>query len=562
MNGRDTVVGSGPAPSGNEPDLRTALRAARAQHRVGAGAVLDILLRGVDDPSALVTELASRAGVAVLLEPADATPEFGAWKAGDAKQWRCVVVRSRAGELLVAAEDPWDEDVAQRVGRAVPGGLPAAAATRACMDHWLAGAEAPTPRAPEARSQAVSTAGGTTSAGGSAAGEGPIVSFVDHALKAAFRLGASDVHFECDRTSIGVKHRLDGVMVPFARMEGTQPAQEVISRIKVLAQLDITERRLPQDGRFRFQLGDSAIDMRVSIMPSVHGEDAVLRLLDKAQLRGHDERVTLDRLGFSAASGDAIRAHAGAPSGMLLVTGPTGSGKTTTVYAALSEINTGLEKIITTEDPVEYELPGVLQIPVNERKGLTFATGLRSILRHDPDRILVGEIRDAETAEIAVQSALTGHLVFTTVHANSVADVVGRFRHFGIDMFGFMAALNGVVVQRLVRRLCPHCAQRREVTPAEAAWFAAADLGSQRDAPAPMGCAECRNTGYKGRFIIAEIHHIDDELRDHITEGAPLSTLKTHAAKQGVLSLSAQSAAHVVAGHTTIEEIRRVVGGV
>ncbi len=562
MNGRDTVVGSGPAPSRNEPDLRTALRAARAQHRVGAGAVLDILLRGVDDPSALVAELASRAGVAVLLEPADATPEFGAWKASDAKQWRCVVVRSRAGELLVAAEDPWDEGVVQRVGRAVPGGLPAAAATRACMDHWLAGAEAATPRAPEARSQAVSTAGGTTSAGGSAAGEGPIVSFVDHALKAAFRLGASDVHFECDRTSIGVKHRLDGVMVPFARMEGTQPAQEVISRIKVLAQLDITERRLPQDGRFRFQLGDSAIDMRVSIMPSVHGEDAVLRLLDKAQLRGQDDRVTLDRLGFSAASGDAIRALAGAPSGMLLVTGPTGSGKTTTVYAALSEINTGLEKIITIEDPVEYELPGVLQIPVNERKGLTFATGLRSILRHDPDRILVGEIRDAETAEIAVQSALTGHLVFTTVHANSVADVVGRFRHFGIDMFGFMAALNGVVVQRLVRRLCPHCAQRREVMPVEAAWFAAADLGVQRDAPAPMGCAECRNTGYKGRFIIAEIHHIDDELRDHITEGAPLSTLKTHAAKQGVLSLLTQSAAHVVAGHTTIEEIRRVVGGV
>lgn len=562
MSGIDTVVGSGSGLSRNEPDLRTALKAARAQHRAGAGAVLDILLRGVDDPSALVAELASRAGVAVLVDPADATAEFGSWKSADAKQWRCVVVRSRAGELLVAAEDPWDEGVLQRVGRVLPGGLTAAAVTRACMDHWLAGADASTPRAPEVRSQSVSTAGSTTSAENSAAGEGPIVSFVDHALKAAFRLGASDVHFECDRTSIGVKHRLDGVMVSFARMEGTLPAQEVISRIKVLAQLDITERRLPQDGRFRFQLGDSAIDMRVSIMPSVHGEDAVLRLLDKAQLRGQDDRVTLDRLGFSAASGDAIRALASAPSGMLLVTGPTGSGKTTTVYAALSEINTGLEKIITIEDPVEYELPGVLQIPVNERKGLTFATGLRSILRHDPDRILVGEIRDAETAEIAVQSALTGHLVFTTVHANSVADVVGRFRHFGIDMFGFMSALNGVVVQRLVRRLCPHCAQRRELTPAEAAWFAGADLGLQRDAPAPIGCAECRNTGYKGRFIIAEIHLIDDELRDHITEGAPLSTLKTHAAKQGVLSLLTQSAAHVVAGHTTIEEIRRVVGGV
>jgi general secretion pathway protein E len=537
-------------------DLRAVLRAARAQHRAGAGAVLDILLRGVDDPSALVAGLASRAGVSVLLEAADAVPDFAAWKVGSAKQWRCVVVRARTGELVVAAEDPWDEAVLQRVARGVPGGLSAAAATRACIDSWLAGAEAPAAEVPPARPQAMATTGGAST------GEGPIVAFVDHALKAAFRLGASDVHFECDRTSVSVKHRLDGVMVPFARMDGAQAAQEVISRIKVLAQLDITERRLPQDGRFRFHLGTGDIDMRVSIMPSVHGEDAVLRLLDKAQLRGSDDRVTLDRLGFSEVNAGAIRALASAPSGMLLVTGPTGSGKTTTVYAALSEINTGLGKIITIEDPVEYELPGVLQIPVNERKGLTFATGLRSILRHDPDRILVGEIRDAETAEIAVQSALTGHLVFTTVHANSVADVVGRFRHFGIDMFGFMAALNGVVVQRLVRRLCSHCAQRHAPTPAEAAWLATAGLGPQRDAPAPVGCPECRQTGYKGRFIIAEVHRIDDELRDHVTEGAPLSTLKTHAAQQGVLPLLTQSAAHVVAGHTTIEEIRRVVGGV
>ncbi len=543
-------------------DLRALLRAARAQHRAGAGAVLDILLRGVDEPSTLVAALASRAGVSVMLEAGDAAPEFGAWSAASAKQWRCVVVRAQDGELLVAAEDPWDEAVLQRVARAFPGGLPAAAVTRACIDNWLSGTQTPAAVAEPARSQAEVTTGGSAPARGAATAEGPIVAFVDHALKAAFRLGASDVHFECDRTSVSVKHRLDGVMVPFARMDGAQAAQEAISRIKVLAQLDITERRLPQDGRFRFHLGTSDIDMRVSIMPSVHGEDAVLRLLDKAQLRGSDDRVTLDRLGFSETSAGAIRALASAPSGMLLVTGPTGSGKTTTVYAALSEINTGLEKIITIEDPVEYELPGVLQIPVNERKGLTFATGLRSILRHDPDRILVGEIRDAETAEIAVQSALTGHLVFTTVHANSVADVVGRFRHFGIDMFGFMAALNGVVVQRLVRRLCPHCAQRHAPTPAEAAWLATAGLGPQRDAPAPVGCAECRQTGYKGRFIIAEVHCIDDELRDHITEGAPLSTLKTHAAQQGVLPLLTQSAAHVVAGHTTIEEIRRVVGGV
>lgn len=537
------------------------LRTARTQHRAGAGAVLDVLLRGAGDPAALVADLVSRAGVTVLLDPAEAVPDFGAWKASSAKQWRCVVVRARDGQRFIASEDPWDEATLQRVARVVPGGLPAAAVPRACMEIWLAGTEVPVTTAGVARPASAVITASSGGISGASVGEGPIVAFVDHALKAAFRLGASDVHFECDRTSVSVKHRLDGVMVPFAKLEGAQPAQEVISRIKVLAQLDITERRLPQDGRFRFHLESGDIDMRVSIMPSVHGEDAVLRLLDKAQLRGHDDRVTLDRLGFSEANAGSIRALASAPSGMLLVTGPTGSGKTTTVYAALSEINTGLEKIITIEDPVEYELPGVLQIPVNERKGLTFATGLRSILRHDPDRILVGEIRDAETAEIAVQSALTGHLVFTTVHANSVADVVGRFRHFNIDMFGFMAALNGVVVQRLVRRLCPHCARRRDVAPPEAAWLATAGLGPQHDAPMPVGCAECRQTGYKGRFIIAEVHRIDDELRDHITEGAPLSTLKTHAVKQGVVPLLTQSAAHVVAGHTTTDELRRVVGG-
>jgi general secretion pathway protein E len=535
--------------------LRASLRAARAQHRAGAGSVLDVLLRGAEDRTALLASLVSRAGVAVFLDPGDAVPEFGAWKEADARQWQCLVVRTTDGRRFVAAEDPWDEAALQRVARAIPGGLSPAAVPRECLTTWLA-ATSPPPATGAARQAAASMA-----ASGAAGAEGPIVAFVDQALKAAFRLGASDVHFECDRSGVSVKHRLDGVMVAFAKMEGAQPAQEVISRIKVLAQLDITERRLPQDGRIRFRFDADEIDLRVSIMPSVHGEDAVLRLLDKSQLRGRDDRVTLDGLGFPEANAEHVRALAGAPSGMLLVTGPTGSGKTTTVYAALSEINTGLEKIITIEDPVEYELAGVLQIPVNERKGLTFATGLRSILRHDPDRILVGEIRDAETAEIAVQSALTGHLVFTTVHANSVADVVGRFRHFGIDMFGFMAALNGVVVQRLVRRLCPHCAGRAAIAPAEALWFASAGMGPQRDTPQSTGCAQCRQTGYKGRFIIAEVHRIDDELRDHITAGAPLSTLKTHAVKQGVVPLLTQAAAHVVAGHTTTEEIRRVVGG-
>jgi len=400
------------------------------------------------------------------------------------------------------------------------------------------------------------------SARGAAAADGPIVGFVDSAIHAGFQAGASDIHFECDRVGVTVKHRLDGVMTRFARLEGSTQAEEVISRIKVLGQLDITERRLPQDGRFRFELPDGRIDLRVSIMPSVFGEDAVLRLLDKAQLRSESATVSLHMLGFDEQSARVIRDLAQAPSGMMLVTGPTGSGKTTTVYAALSEINTGLEKIITIEDPVEYELTGVLQIPVNERKGLTFAKGLRSILRHDPDRILVGEIRDAETAEIAVQSALTGHAVFTTVHANSLTDIIGRFRHFGLDMFGFMSSLNGVVVQRLMRRLCTHCHEKRPTTERERVWLQRNGASDQAEVSRAVGCAVCHGSGYKGRFVMSEVHVIDDAFRDHVTEGSPLSVLKDHAYAAGAVTLHQHAAQRVVAGLTTIEEVQRVVGGV
>jgi len=348
-------------------------------------------------------------------------------------------------------------------------------------------------------------------------------------------------------------------MTRFAQMEDPRRAEEVISRIKVLAQLDITERRVPQDGRFRFELEGATVDLRVSIMPSVFGEDAVLRLLDKAQLRSRETAATMDALGFDPEASQRIRDLAALPHGMLLVTGPTGSGKTTTVYAMLTEINTGLEKIITIEDPVEYELPGVLQIPVNERKGLTFAKGLRSILRHDPDRILVGEIRDAETAEIAVQSALTGHQVFTTVHANSIFDVTGRFRHFGLDMFGFMSSLNGVIVQRLVRRVCPACFARREATARERTWLHGLKLDAA-DVARAVGCDQCRASGYKGRAVLAEVHLIDDRFRDLVTTNAPVSMLREHVAQSGTKSLAMQAAHMVLTRSTTPEEIRRVVG--
>jgi general secretion pathway protein E len=389
----------------------------------------------------------------------------------------------------------------------------------------------------------------------------PVVAFVDAAITRAYAEGASDIHFETDRKGVGIKYRLDGVMAQGARLDEPQRAEEVISRIKVLAQLDITERRRPQDGRIHWsQAQGESIDLRVSIMPSIFGEDAVLRLLDKAQLRNTSQSISLDVLGFDAVLGARLRELASRPHGMLLITGPTGSGKTTTVYAALSEVNDGLEKIVTIEDPVEYELPGVLQIPVNEQKGLTFATGLRSILRHDPDKILVGEIRDPETAEIAIQSALTGHLVFTTVHANSLFDVLGRFQHFGIDPFALASALNGIVVQRLLRRLCPHCLEWRSPTAGELAKLQALEQAAPKQLPVACGCEKCRHSGYKGRFVVAEVFELTDTVRDLIVNKNSLSELKSVVYRDKSQRLLAQAMAKVAIGQTSIEEVSRVVG--
>jgi general secretion pathway protein E len=535
-------------------DLRPAIQSARRLHREGGGAVLDILLRSTALPAEQLAEaLRGQGGVRLVAHGQALEPDFTRLDLQSARRWRCVALRAVNGAGVLACEDPWDDRlVRQASGRL--GGLPELGiVSRELLDAWLG-------LAGEAR-PAVAHAGTTASPAHNGGGvEGPVVAFVDDAIRAGYRLGASDIHFECDREGVTVKHRLDGVMTRHARLDSFTRAEEVISRLKVLAQLDITERRLPQDGRFRATLDGGAVDLRVSIMPSVFGEDAVLRLLDKAQLRQRSASITLDTLGFDTEAAERLRELASLPHGMLLITGPTGSGKTTTVYAALSEINTGLEKIITIEDPVEYELSGVLQIPVNERKGLTFAKGLRSILRHDPDRILVGEIRDAETAEIATQSALTGHQVFTTVHANSIFDVMGRFRHFGLDMFGFMSALNGVVVQRLVRRLCPHCRGDRAALPAEAAWLQRHAVPAAGGIGAARGCELCHHTGYKGRFVLAEVHQVDDGLRDLVTGDAAVSALKQHVQAQGNRSLAQQAAAQVLARETTIEEVRRVVG--
>jgi general secretion pathway protein E len=387
----------------------------------------------------------------------------------------------------------------------------------------------------------------------------PVVRLVNSTLYDALRLGASDVHVETASDGLNIKYRLDGVLSIAGRASGGSFAEQVISRIKVMAELDIAERRIPQDGRFKVGAQGREIDVRVSIMPSIHGEDAVLRILDKQALADEVRGLRLDTLGFDETALAAIRRLAAQPYGMLLVTGPTGSGKTTTLYAALSEINHGLDKIVTIEGPVEYQLPGVLQIPVNEKKGLTFARGLRSILRHDPDKVMVGEIRDADTAQIAVQAALTGHLVFTTVHANNAFDVIGRFDHMAVDPHGFMSALNGIVAQRLMRMNCAHCAapvaageeQARAmgIAPAEAR---AMTLRAGR------GCGQCRGSGYRGRRAIAEVLIVDDELRELLAGRAAPRRVKTAAAAKGFRSLRAAALALVARGETSIEELNRV----
>lgn len=536
--------GTGSVPrrhSANELERHAAiLQGARTRAASGGACVLDVLLEGgTDEVAGLLLEIA---GVEPLLDES---------RVGGVEQLQGIpgsdvlLLTMTDGIRCIAMRDPWNQRLFDQALGVIGRYVAPVAAGESLFRRSATLAAAPVPDA---------------SRGGSASAHEPsVVRFVDEAIRMAREMGASDVHFECDRDGVTAKLRLDGVMTTLAKLSDQQRAEEVISRIKVLAQLDITERRLPQDGRIHFDSGGSTVDLRVSIMPSVFGEDAVLRILDRSAMRSTDRAVSLDSLGFDTPSRDRIRTLARQPHGMVLITGPTGSGKTTTVYATLSEINSGTEKIITIEDPVEYELAGVLQIPVNERKGLTFAKGLRSILRHDPDRILVGEIRDAETAEIAVQSALTGHLVFTTVHANSVFDVIGRFRHFGIDMFGFVSALNGVVVQRLLRRLCKDCMAWRPCGATEDELFKGHGRASA-STPRPVGCAQCRHTGYRGRFVVAEVHQMTDEFRDLVMSGADVTALKAAAFKGSARTLIQQGLDCVELGHTSVEELKRVVG--
>ncbi len=491
-------------------------------------------------------------------------PAFDLLPFAECAQRGCVLLRGEE-ELLLAFDDPFSAELQAWAEERIAEPFRWRIAHRGDLVAFLAAHEESLRALDAVRAEAAAgpdERGSVEDLSLKAIGEetSEVVRLVRSTLRDALLIGASDIHLETLPAGLAIKFRIDGLLSQAKLIQDAAQAEQAIARVKVLAELDITERRVPQDGRFKALERGRAVDFRVSIMPSIHGEDAVLRVLDKQALyEATRQQLSLEALGFDAGDVKRLRRLSREPYGMLLVTGPTGSGKTTTLYAAISEINSGQDKIVTIEDPVEYQLAGVLQIPVNEKKGLTFARGLRSILRHDPDKIMVGEIRDPETANIAVQSALTGHLVFTTVHANNVFDVIGRFMHMNVDLYGFVSALNAILAQRLVRLVCPHCAEKD--VPQEDLLMESgltAESVENWKFVSGKGCRECRGAGYRGRKAIAELMILNDELRELITARAPLRALKDAAKRAGTRFLRDAAFEAVRNGETTLAEINRV----
>lgn len=545
----------------------TLVREISRLRRGKSGEIFSALNAAAQDSKVMVEELGRGLEMPVLRmqDLATCTARFDLLPFSEASRRRCALLTQAPSQLLLLLTDPFNTDQLAWA-RTRFGDLTPCLASTETFDAWMTHSEESlsalgTVEVDDSRASSLGPSSTESlSLQQIGADESPAVRFVNSTLYDALKTGASDIHLESDPAGLAVKFRIDGVLTAMRRIDSTDLATQAISRIKVMAQLDIAERRIPQDGRLQIGYRTRNIDLRVSIMPSIHGEDAVLRILDREHLAQSLAGLTLAKLGFDEPARVEIHSLCRRPHGMFLVTGPTGSGKTTTLYAAISDTHLSRDKIITIEDPVEYQLPGVLQIPVNERKGLTFARGLRSILRHDPDKILVGEIRDSETAQIAVQSALTGHLVFTTVHANTVFDVVGRFEQFGIDAYTFASAVNGVLAQRLLRRACSNCAQTIDM--------GALDFNDEtrrRMASGPpvrfvsaKGCEHCRGTGYLGRFALGEILTMSSELKALVARRAPLADLQTEAVRCGWRSLREQALEAAARGDTTMEEVDRV----
>ena len=545
-----------------EAQISVLIDAARTSAREQGRRAIDLLEESAGlAPQALTAALAEVLACEVIsLEAMLAcTPAFDRISYSEALQHDCVALLHGDGYLLLVYADIYDLDLPAWASERLGAPFKTRLAHRADIAAYLA--------LQEDSMRAVESALGSANGDGSTARQSeelsistiegdvsPVVKLVHSTLYDALKADASDIHLETVPGGLVIKYRLDGVMSQVGAVSEQAMAEQAISRIKVMADLDITEQRVPQDGRFRALYRGREVDFRVSVMPSIHGEDVVIRVLDKQALADHVKGLRLDYLGFDDSVMAVMRRHFLNPYGMVLVTGPTGSGKTTTLYAAISEINSGLDKIITIEDPVEYQLNGVLQIPVNEKKGLTFARGLRSILRHDPDKIMVGEIRDSETAQIAVQSALTGHLVFTTVHANNVFDVIGRFLNMGVDAYSFVSALNIIIAQRLLRTVCRQCAEPVTVLPE----LAGAPIPPGARTLFGKGCGACRGTGYKGRKAVAEVLCMDDTLRELIAGRASTREIKAYAQQMGTRLLREAALDMAWRGETTVEEVNRV----
>jgi len=544
-----------------------ALRAARAEARRSGRAALEVLEeRAGLPPREFVEQLGRLLHYPTLTNAqlAALAPDYTALPFAEAARHGVIAVRDPSGALFVVCADPLDAERLEWAEARVRAPFAWRLAQRDDLAVFLArqedalraidGALAPANEA-QARTQVEDLSLASISAD-----TNPTVRLVNSTLYDALKAGASDIHLESRADGLEIKYRIDGVLSPVGQVAGRELAQQTISRVKVMSELDIAETRIPQDGRLKIAVRGREVDLRVSIMPSIFGEDAVLRILDKQSLADQVAGLTLAQLGFDEPIVRGLRRLSREPYGMLLVTGPTGSGKTTTLYAAITEINHGRDKIVTIEDPVEYQLPGVLQIPVNEKKGLTFARGLRSILRHDPDKIMVGEIRDPETAQIGVQAALTGHLVLTTVHANNVFDVIGRFTHMQVDPYHLVSALNGVLAQRLLRINCPECSEPVEPGDEELAdaGLARADVGGYAFR-AGRGCGRCRGTGFRGRKAIGELLRLTPEIGELIVSRAPLRALQEAAAAGGTRFLREAALALVARGDTTLDEVNRVV---
>jgi general secretion pathway protein E len=517
-------------------------------------------------PQAFIETLALtlRYPMATMEELHQMTPAFDVLSFADAMARECLPLRDGDARLVLIMGDPFDIGLQAWAEHRIAASFSWRLAHRADVLAYLARYE----ETLHAMDGLLSVVGKTNTAGATvedlsfktiSEDTSPVVKLVHSTVYDALKTAVSDIHLETGPGGLLIKYRIDGVLTTVGSVAGLDTAEQVISRIKIMSELDIAERRVPQDGRFKVSIRGREVDFRVSVMPSIFGEDAVLRILDKQALSDQIKGLRFNYLGFDEQVIAQLRRLSGEPYGMLLVTGPTGSGKTTTLYAAITEINHGQDKIITIEDPVEYQLPGVLQIPVNEKKGLTFARGLRSILRHDPDKIMVGEIRDPETAQIAVQSALTGHLVFTTVHANNVFDVIGRFIHMGVDPYSFVSAMNGIMAQRLVRVSCPHC--MAEDHP-DAALIEDSGLTTEQAAAikffAGRGCGNCRGTGFKGRRAIGEILYLNDEIRELIIARQPIRLIREAAQRYGTRFLRDSAMDMVIRGETTLQEINRV----